>query len=464
MNLTGARRFVAACFDPVISRIIVALSLCLRPVCGSDCAADLTPQEKLARFKQLDSEAESAMQQHRPAEAVRLYQQAVCLEPNTARGFYGLGVAEAAAGEFVKARESFRTADHLQPTTGMPLLMQVRVNFSLKDMDTLKSNLREAAARFPRDAQLHTALARFLAEQNLFVLALAEAMRAQQASGDPNTKLQLAVLANTAGAYQDAVSNALAVEQSPDLDKQVRGSAAGIAGLSYESLHQTEQAIRYLKEAIDLNPSQENSYLALADLYEQAQRYADAVDVLKLGQQSIPESSAFLLPLGAGLIRAEKYREGIDVLRALLRVAPHTDEAYISIADAARKIGDPVQELAALRELSAYKPAYPMIHVLIARAMLNHEPPDYPKVLNELAIASARDPADPDVFFLRGKVYAAQARYGEAIASLERSIELRPMDPAPYYQLARLYQKVGKTELAKAQFARVKFLESGSAK
>ena len=112
--------------------------------------------------------------------------------------------------------------------------MQVRVNFSLKDVDELKSNLREAATRFPRDAALHSALARFLAEQNLFILALAEAMRSQQLSADPNSTLQLGVLENTIGAYDDALRNVLAVEQSGDVPKQVRGSAAGIAGLSYE--------------------------------------------------------------------------------------------------------------------------------------------------------------------------------------------------------------------------------------
>ncbi|HEX4170769.1 MAG TPA: hypothetical protein VHZ55_35360, partial [Bryobacteraceae bacterium] len=153
------------------------------------------------------------MQQRRPSDAVQLYEQAVCLVPNSARGFYGLGVAEAAAGQFLKARESLRRADRLQPTTGMPLVMQVRVNFSLKDMDTLKADLREAAERFPTDTQLHTTLARLLAERNLFVLALAEAMRAQQAGGDLTSKVQLAVLENTAGAYEDAARNALAVEQ-----------------------------------------------------------------------------------------------------------------------------------------------------------------------------------------------------------------------------------------------------------
>jgi tetratricopeptide (TPR) repeat protein len=463
MNSIGACQFIAACAKSLNARILVAAVCCGRLTIGSDCGTGLSQQEKVSQFKQLDTEAETAMQQHRPADAIQLYKRAMCLEPNSARAFYGLGVAQAAAGEYIEARESLRTADRLLPTTGMPLVMQARVNVSLKDMDTLKANLRDAAARFPQDAQLHSTLARFLAEQNLFVLALAEAMRSQQVSDDPSSRLQLAVLENSIGAYENAANSALAVEQSANLPKEIRGAAAGIAGLSYESLHKPDQGIYYLREAIELNPIQDNSYLALADLFEQSQRYSEAVDVLQQGRRNIPDSPALLLPLGANLIRAERYKEGADVLRALLRVAPHTDDAYISLAEAARKMGDPAQELAALRDLSSYKPGYPMIHVLIARAMLNQEPANYSQVLNELSLAGKREPRDPDVFFLRGKVYTAMGRYDEAVSALEHSIELRPMEPSPYYQLARLYQKLGKAEMAKEQFERIKFLESSTA-
>lgn len=463
MNSIGAHRYVVACVKSRTARAL-AFALCS---CGlaaaADCAAGLTPQQKISQFKQLDSQAENAMQQRRPSDAVQLYEQAVCLVPNSARGFYGLGVAEAAAGQFLKARESLRRADRLQPTTGMPLVMQVRVNFSLKDMDTLKADLREAAERFPNDAQLHTTLARLLAERNLFVLALAEAMRAQQAGGDLTSKVQLAVLENTAGAYEDAARNALAVEQNHDLTNEVRASAAGIAGLSYESLHQADKAVQYLREAIELDPSQENSYLALADLLEQSQKYSDAVSVLDQGRANIPGSLAILLPLGVDLVRAERYKEGAAVLRRVLEKAPETEQAYISIADASRKMGDTAQEITALRTLARYKPGYPMIHVLIARAMLNQDPVQYPKVLEELSLAAKSAPTDPDVFFLRGKAYVALGRYNEALSALQRSIELRPLEPSPYYQLARVYQKLGRPEMAREQFERVKFLETSNA-
>ncbi len=407
MNLITACRFTAACAKFRIARIAAGALVFCTLALASDCATGLSDQEKITQFKKLDGEAESAMQQHRPAEAVRFYEDAVCLVPNSARGYYGLGVAEAAAGEFLNARDSLHTADRLQPTTGMPLVMQVRVNFSLGDIETLKSNLRQAATRFPQDAELHTILARFLAERNLFVLALAEAMRARQDSSDWNASVQLAVLENTVGAYDDAIRNALAIEQNHAIPQQVRGAAAGVAGLSYESLHQIPQAVRYLNEAIELDGSQTNSYLALADLFEQQQRYEDAVNVLEQAREHVADSSTVQLPLGADLIRAEHYKEGLAILRELLKQAPDTPEAYISIADASRKTGDAAQEVSALRGLERQNHDYPMIHVMIARAMLSEQPPDYSKILDELSIAAKNTPNDPDVYFLRGKVYVA---------------------------------------------------------
>ncbi len=456
MNLIGASPFIAAS----VSWLLLAARLS-----AQDCAQpDLNPQERLSRFHDLDTRAQNAMQQKRFSDAVQLYREATCLAPNSARGLYGLGVAEAAAGDFLNARESLRKADGIQPTSPLPLAMEVRIDFSLNDIDALKGDLREEAERFPRDAQLHALLARFLAEKKLVVLALAESLRAHQAgSSDPDSKVQLAILENSVGAYQDAIRNAAAVEQQTELSETLRASAAGVAGLSYEGVGQRDDAITHLQKAIELDPSRGNSYLALADLFEQAQDYSDAVNILEQSRAKIPGSTALLLPLGSDLIRTEKYQEGIDVLRELLRRDPNQDQAYLSIADASHKMGNSGQELEALRELSRRKPDYPMIHVLLARAMLNANPVDYRKVLEELDQAEKIAPADPDVFYLRGKVDIATSQTEEALVALKHSIELRPMEPSPYYQLARLYQKLGKPELAKEQFERLKVLETAPA-
>jgi len=463
MSLIGVRRSTAVCAK-VLGLAAAALSACA-PALGGDCPTQpLTAAETATRLKMVTTAAQSEMQQHQYAEAVRDYREASCVAPDSARIFYGLGVAEAASGDFLAARKSLGIADRLQPSNVLPLAMLVRVNFSLGDIESLKASLREAAKRFPQDGNLHAGLAQFLVQNKLFDLALAESLRAQRASGaNAGSAMELAVLENTVGAYEDAVRNAAAVQHQAGLPEAVRASAAGVAGLSYESTGQREEAIAHLREAIRLDPLQENSYLALAFLFEKAQRYGDAVNILQEGRRKLPGSTALLLPLGSDLVRTEQYRAGIEVLRDLLRHSPDEPEAYLHIADAYRKTDRPEQEAAILRDLAQRKPEYPMIHLLIARAMLSPDRADYAKVLDELSLAEKSAPSDADVFYLRGKVYAAMSRYEEAAAALERAIELSPMDPSPYYQLALMYKKLGKAEQARQTLARMQVVKQNGA-
>ena len=104
------------------------------------------------------------------------------------------------------------------------------------------------------------------------------------------------------------------------------------------------------------------------------------------------------------------------------------------------------------------KPDYPQIHLFLARALLNFVPVDYGQVLRELEKAEALTPSDPDLAYLRGKAYVAMDRPQDAVVAFRRAIELRPLEPGAYYQLGRLYQKLGQPALANEQMERVKSL------
>ena len=431
---------------------------------ATDCvSSQLDPQETLAKFQEVDRQAQAAFDRGQYAVAAQHYRDAACLAPKSARAFYGLGISAAAAGNYPEARKALETAYAILPDNMMPLAMLVRVNVAMKDVEKVKEVLRTASQRFPRDSELHSGLARFLAENKLLDLALAESLRVEQAGGgDAESAVALAVLEQTAGAYADAIRHASAIEKQPGISDAVKASAAGVAGLSFESAGQRDDAIRHLRAAIQLAPAQENSYLALAYLYEKAQKFTAAVEVLQEGRKQIPNSSGFLLPLGNNLVWSEQFQAGIEVLNELLRQAPDTAEAYVRLAEAYRKTAHADLEIQTLRKLARLKPEYPMIHMLAAQAMLSTpsmDPVDYPKVLEELAQAEKSTPEDPDIFYLRGKVYAATRRYREAVAALKRSIELRPMEPGPYYQLGLLYRKLGQTQLAREVLDRMEHMK-----
>jgi tetratricopeptide (TPR) repeat protein len=421
----------------------------------------LGPVDTLQRFKELDATAQRAVDAANYALAIEKYRQAACLVPSSGRAFYGLGISEAASGEYSEARASLEKADALLRNNPMPLAMLLRVESALNDTDGMKLTLRNLAARFPTDAGLHAATARFLAENHQLDLALAESLRFQQAGGtDPEAAVAAAALENQVGAFEDAIQSAASIKAQSAVPLRTRAAAAGLAGLSLESLGRREEAIESLREAVQLDPAGENSTLALAFLYEKTNRYRDAVQLLQLALKHLPQSIPIQLALGQHLVWSEQYETGIRVLKEVLRKAPDQTEAYVRLAEAYRNTGQPERESQILRDLAAAKPDYPMLHILIAKAILNSSQPDYEKVLDELAAAEKLTPEDPDVFYLRGKVLVACRRYEAAIAPLRHAIELRPTEPSPYYQLALVYQKLGKPELAREQTDRMQHLKS----
>ncbi len=428
---------------------------------ASDCLpSHLGEKETLARFQELDRAAQAAFDRGQYGPAAQQYREAACLVPKSARAFYGLGLAEAAAGNFAAARKALESAYAILPDNMMPLAMLVRVNVAMKDVDQVKAVLRTAAQRFPKDAELHSGLARFLAESQLLDLALAESLRFEQTgSSDTASAVALSVLENSVGAYGDAVRSATDIEKQAGAPDSVKASAAGVAGLSYESLGRREEAVEHLKLAIQLAPAQENSYLALAFLYEKGRNFKEAAEVLQRGRSQIPGSLSFLLPLGNNLVWAEQYQAGIDVLNQLIGKVPDAPEAYLRLAEAYRNTGRPELETQTLRRLARVHADYPMVRILTARAMMTMEPVDYPAVLAELTQAEKSTPGDADIFYTRGKAYIAMNRYQEAVTALRRAIALAPMDPGPYYQLGLTYRKLGQTDLARQILNRMQHLK-----
>ena len=428
---------------------------------AQDCVpSHLSEKETLARFQTLDRAAQAAFDAGQFTAAARQYREAACLVPKSARAFYGLGIAEAAAHNFAAARKALETAHSILPGDAMPLAMLVRVDVALKDIEQVKADLRTAAQRFPNDAELHSGLSRFLAENQLVDLALAESLRFEQTgSSDSAASIALAALENSAGAYRDAIRNVEPLEAREDLPAPVRASAAGVAGLSYESAGLREEAIQHLRLAIQLAPAQENSYLALAYLYQKTQKFKEAADILMEARKHLPGSVSILLPLGNNLVWAERFPAGIGILNELIAKAPSTGEAYIRLADAYRNTDRIELEVGVLRRLARVQPEYPMLRVLIAQAMMRMATVDYPAVLAELTEAEKRTPNDAQIYYLRGKAYSAMNRNQDAAVALKRAIELAPMDPTPYYQLGLTYRKLGQNELARQVLDRMQHLK-----
>jgi tetratricopeptide (TPR) repeat protein len=426
-------------------------------------AADC-PQVDLDRFHELDKKAQVEFRHGEYAQSAEDFRQAACVAPEDLRSYYslyGTAIGALAAGNLSSAIEQLKQADQLRPDYPLPLAMLVKISLQSPDPNQVKEFLRLAAERFPRAGKLHAEFVKDLLHQNRTDLALAEALRFEQSGVlDIESMLTLAVVENNAGAFADAARLGQAIEQQAALPSDVRASGATVAGLAYENLNQFPEAAEHFKHTTELAPTREDPYLYLARVYGKQQNPQAAVEVLERGSKQIADSQKIRLALGADLVAVEKYAQAGQILAEVIKNSPDEIDAYPALADAYGKMGQPKLATDVLRKLAARKPDYPMLHLAIAQSLMNTEPVDSARVLEELALAEKTSPEDYDVWYLRGKVCLTMNHVPEAIASLRRAIELRPADSSAYYQLALAYRKSGQTALAKRQFEIVEYLKS----
>lgn len=331
------------------------------------------------------------------------------------------------------------------------------------NIDTAKEELRSLSHIVPSDAKIHEMLGRFLLAWKQEELALSQFLRAHRSGlQDPKVALQLGSLQGRKGAYTDAIQTALRVEQQTALSPQIRSAAALLVGTSYMSAGQEKTAIEHLELAIQLMPELESNYLALSQVYEVLRDSKSALDVLKRGQKKILPSPDYLLNLGNNLLANEDYEGAIMVLAALIEKHPDQSKAYLPLARAYRLADQPELAIQTMRRLYDLQPEFPMLPVMLAQSLINEGPSGYAEALEELNRAEKATPTDPDIYYLRGKVFLSMGKLDEAEAQLRRAIEMQPASPGFYYQLALVYQRMGKEALALQQIERKNHLERAS--
>ena len=405
-----------------------------------------------ARFRPLESAAHEAFEQRDFVRAAAALRQAVCFAPGNARAYHELGLAEAASGDFARADAALATAERLAPGEPGILIGRAQVALSLGKPDAARAALRRLPAGSQAPPHIYAQLGKAYAQHKQREPALAALLRAKRAGQqDTETLLLLATIENSAGAYDDAIQDALAVRDAQGVPGPRRGAAAAIAGLACKNKKKNAEAVPLLREAVGLAPNA-SAYLALAEIYESEGKGPDAIQVLERASTALPGATEIAVALGRNLSGAGDVQRAADVLTEATRKAPARAEAWRWLAEARNALGQTPTAVAALKETARLAPDYPMVHVMIAQLLLKQDPAPYDEALRELERAEESSPSDPDIFYLRGKIYAAQGRWQDAAPPLARAIELGPTMATAYYQLGLVYRKLGRQAEAARQF------------
>jgi tetratricopeptide (TPR) repeat protein len=273
----------------------------------------------------------AALEHHqggRPAEAERLYRQALEADPHEATALYLFGMLSFETGHADRAADLFARLVEARPD-------HAEGHFALANLNYWRDRRGEAVEGYRRAIQLrpdHASalinLAKALGEQGDFQAAIdAGRLAVDHSYGEPQAQAALGGVLTAAGRYDEAVEvyrSALTLQ--PDLIEAHVGMATALLsdGRPREALSAADQATR-------LGPALAETWLARGAALAALGQPAAAAEALEQAVRLDPDRAAAHLNLGNAYAELERAQEAQQHLLRALEIDPLLKEAHASL-------------------------------------------------------------------------------------------------------------------------------------
>src|SRR5262245_1464209 len=270
---------------------------------------------------------------------------------------------------------------------------------------------------------------------------------------------QTLILLNLGIAHYRAGQFANAAEVFPRfLEKnQTSIQARRLYGLSLAAMERYEDAINQLEPVRDARPPDAAALYTLGLAY---------LRVGKPGLQATLERLAYFpegLPAlhllqGQAFLRDLEFENALDELKEAEKLNDDLPRLYYALGLAHQQLGHHKEAIKAFETEHLRLPQDPSTLYFLALSL------EADGNLNESQIrvneALKLDPSAPDANGLLGKILFKQGKAAEAVKPLEFAVAKQPENTEFRYQLARIYQQLGRREEAAREFAEVEKLKA----
>ncbi|MDH4209377.1 MAG: tetratricopeptide repeat protein, partial [Anaerolineae bacterium] len=213
---------------------------------------------------------------------------------------------------------------------------------------------------------------------------------------------------------------------------------------------QDKPAEALLLDAVALDPTSTDGYLALGNLYVKtdvaraiwAFERAAKIELGSPVQISYAEGRAYVLK--------EEWASAVAALQQTVSLDPGYAAAYYPLGYALYRRGESALAEEALQEALVLTPEHFYAHLLLGRVYL--EQGEVAEAFSLLHRACALSPEDAEARAWLGRAYREQGRLEEATAELRKATELEPDNPEWHLQLARVHRDNGQWNLALGEY------------
>ena len=234
--------------------------------------------------------------------------------------------------------------------------------------------------------------------------------------------------------------------------------ARQLLGVSLVELGRDAEAMPHLERALGVDPADAAVLYSLGFAYLRLGKLAELRDIINRLSESTAGAAASRLLNGQALLAGFEFERALVELEAAEQLKPDLPRLSYSLGLAYLKLGRNKDAITKFeKELSRTPRDFSTLYYL---AYLYEAENQLDAAQARLAVALTLEPQSAEANALVGKILIRQGKRAEALVPLQKAVENAPLDPEKRYQLARLYQQLGRRQEAEREFAEVQRLKS----
>lgn len=389
--------------------------------------------------------------EHHVESARAKLQQAVALAPNDSFAHYYLGRVQLDAGLYESAFQELDRSGIAWPADPQFLIEAANGYLTLQR----KEKAREVMARLstiPLNDDEVAVVARLLlsAGDNASAIDLLRRLSDRQNPAGPRwAQLDLALSYLLAGNFEKAARQCQMLVKAPQ-----SGGAHGrdvalawsVMGIAQARLGESGAAVNAFRQASKLDSAREEHWLNLTRELMELNRNAEAISAAQEALNSNPESYAIHLRLGAAYLSSDRYPEAESIFRKLVMAGDPLPTSYVGLAQVLLRTGraeEAVSELA-----SARKKLGPNFLISYFQGLALDRAARPAEAIDAFQDAIRLNPDSSEAHLGLGKTELLVGRNNEAIAELQKCLQLSDGNVQARRLLIQAYRRAGDTQAA----------------
>jgi tetratricopeptide (TPR) repeat protein len=446
--------------DAYVGRAISENFLNLPKEAISDCTKALTIDSKSVSAYSARSAAFAAIDNC--TNALNDASRAIALDPKFFRAYNNRGLVYMSLGQHRKAIADFDEAFRLNARFPSALINRAQAHYQMSDYKAALADCEKIINLAPNDSSVYLTASEICHNMGKFESAVSYARRALQlAPANYDAHVQLAYCLNSTMDYDQALKECeVAIKISPK-----RAPAYRYRARAESVIGKSENALADMNRAIQLDPNDSYNLPQRAQIFCRLKRYSDAISDCNTSIKQSPKMArAYFIRAYCGDVTGKRLEAISDYLKAIERgfANPAYRRGYINIAIDYERLG---QYSKSIEYYDRFLKLYPgALNVLYNRAHAKALAGDTAGAVADYTKIISAEPHSEEACRRRGEIYFNQGAYDKALEDYSISISFDEAHRGiTYTARAKVYEKMGKHDLAEADRQTAKKLGYGSA-